>query len=191
MHRESGAHVQQLTPTSGKVSNNNFELLSLTVRAIALGGRVGPEITCKFLSCLCSLRWAFSCEGTGCEIFPELFSYLGLAPEAMSRVTAQSLTCKGVKHSMPGSSSDLMLEEKVLFSIFSFWHDRTPLSPCSSWTLSSYCNPLTNHKSPFFVSSLCCAIREIQENKTKESINLENTQLFWLSGCFLENTISV
>lgn len=38
----------------------------------------------------------------------------------MSRVSARSLTHKGVKHGMAGSSADLTLEEKVLFTTFSF-----------------------------------------------------------------------
>lgn len=159
VHRKSRANVLQLSPSSGKVSNNNFGLLSPAVRAIALGGRMAPEITSRFPHCQCNLRRILSCEGTVYEIFPELFSYLGLAPEAMHRVTAQSLTHKGVKHSMPGSSSDLKLEEKVLFNTFSFWHYCTPLSPsCSSWTLSSYCNPRANHKSPFLPPSLHSAV---------------------------------
>lgn len=115
-------------------------------------GMVAPEVICKFPSHYCSLRWIFPCEGTGCETSPELFSHPGLAPEAMSRVTARSLTHRGVKHGMPGSSSDLLLEEKVLFSTFSFWHDCTPLSSSySSWTLNSLQNSLANHKIPFFL----------------------------------------
>lgn len=100
---------------------------------------------------------------------------------ACSRGNEQSYSLtshKAEKNGMPGSSSDLMLEEKVLLS--TFWHDYTPLSPSySSWTLSSSIIPLLTTKVLFpSLPSLCCAIRERHENKTKESADLENTELY-------------
>lgn len=151
-HREPESPVLQLSPTQGRSPKMTLIFPLPHWDLLLWVGMVAPEVICKFPSHYCSLRWIFPCEGTGCETSPELFSHPGLAPEAMSRVTARSLTHRGVKHGMPGSSSDLLLEEKVLFSTFSFWHDCTPLSSSySSWTLNSLQNSLANHKIPFFL----------------------------------------
>lgn len=135
-------------PHSGKVSKNDFDLSSPTVTSIALGWEGGSWNYMQIPQSVVQPQMNISLWGNRLWDFP----WVIFSPEAMSRVTAQSLTHKGVKHGMPGSSSDLMLEEKVLFSTFSFWHDCTPLSSSYSfWTLNSLHNPLANHKIPFFL----------------------------------------
>lgn len=78
----------QLSPTSRKVSTNDFELLSPTVRVTALGGRVAPEIICQFLVSSAISDEYLPVREQAVRFSPSYFSYLGLAPEAMSRGTA-------------------------------------------------------------------------------------------------------
>lgn len=150
----SGTNVLQLSPTSGKVSNDNLELLSPTEWAIALRGRVTPEITCKFLSCRRSLIWIFV--------------------RAVRSSLSDARTCCLFQRQKAELQLDLSQSREKWYARFflwpyagresAFWHDCTPLSPSySSWTFSSCIIPLLTAKvlfPPLPPFTVLCYIRE-------------------------------